>query len=63
LPVKIVPLTPDDPLPDLEGRLAALHALGPMEWEPGEKEKIGNSLEALNRLSKATLEALAENQP
>jgi hypothetical protein len=30
--VKIVPLTPDDPQPDLEERLAALQALGPVEF-------------------------------
>jgi hypothetical protein len=36
--VKIVPMTPDDPQPDLEERLAALQALGPMEFEPGERE-------------------------
>ena len=35
--VKVVPGTPDDPLPDLEERLAALAALGPMEFEPGER--------------------------
>jgi hypothetical protein len=34
--VKLVPLTPDDPLPDLEERLAALAALGPVELTPGE---------------------------
>ena len=30
--VKILPMNPDDPLPDLEGWLAALQALGPMEF-------------------------------
>ena len=34
--VKIVPLTPDDSLPDLDRRLAQLHALGPMEFDPDE---------------------------
>jgi hypothetical protein len=33
-------LTPDDPLPDLEARLAALHRLGPAEFDPGEREQI-----------------------
>jgi hypothetical protein len=57
--VKIVPLTPDDLLPDLEACLAALHALGPMEFEPGERERIAGNLAELDRLSKATLQALA----
>jgi len=51
--VKIVPLTPDDPLPDLEERLAALHRLGPAEFEPGERERIQTELEELNRVSAA----------
>lgn len=33
-------LGPDDPIPDLEERLAELHALGPMEFEPGEKQAM-----------------------
>ena len=37
--VKILPMTPDDPQPDLEERLAALQALGPMEFEPSERER------------------------
>ena len=53
--VKIVPLTPEDPLPDLEQRLEALHALGPMEFEPGERERIGREIEDLNRASKQFL--------
>ena len=55
--VKITTMTPDDPLQDLEERLAALHALGPMEFEPGEKEAIANALAQLNHASKAALEA------
>ena len=43
--VGIVPLTPDDPMPNLDARLAALHALGPMEYEPGEREAIHLALE------------------
>jgi hypothetical protein len=38
--VKILPMTPDDPIPDLEEWLAALHAMGPMEYDPGEREQI-----------------------
>lgn len=50
--VKIVPLTPDDPLPDLEARLAALHVMGPMEFEPGEWDRIRESLREMDRVSR-----------
>ncbi len=50
--VKVAPSTPDDPLPDLEARLAALHALGPMEYEPGEREEIEQALKSMNELSR-----------
>jgi hypothetical protein len=56
--VKIVPLTPDDPLPDLDRLLAELHALGPMEYEPGEREAIERELEAHDRLSQQNLDDL-----
>jgi hypothetical protein len=61
--VKIVPLTPDDSLPDLEERLATLHSLGPLEFDPDERERIASSLEELDRLSKAALRAIADTQP
>jgi hypothetical protein len=62
--VKIVPLTPDDdPLPGLEQRLAALHAMGPMEFEPGERELIANALEELNRVSKSAMESIPGGEP
>ena len=61
--VKISPLTPDDSLPDLEGRLAALHALGPMEFEPGEREQLAEALAEMDRLSKTAMQALARSQP
>ena len=51
--VKIVPMTPDDPLPDLEERLAALDALAPMEFEPGERELASRLLAEQDRLSRA----------
>jgi hypothetical protein len=52
--VKTVPLTPDDPIPDLEERLAALDALGPMEFEPGEWElTVGSSIFADQRREQA----------
>jgi hypothetical protein len=61
--VKIVPMTPDDPLPDLEERLAALHAMGPIEFGPGERESITSALAELDRLSKAALLNVAGRQP
>jgi len=61
--VKIVPMTPDDPQPDLEKRLAALHALGPMEWEPGEQELIARSLAELDRLSRAATPEITGRRP
>lgn len=57
--VKILPLTPDDPLLDLEERLAALHALGPMELDPAERENIARKLRDLDRLSMEALQNLA----
>ena len=53
--------TPDDPLPDLEARLVALHALGPMEYETGERDAIAAALSELNSFSKAGLESVASN--
>ena len=61
--VKLVPLTPDDPLPHLEEWLAALHALGPMEFEPREREQIAGALQELDRVSKAAMQAVAGSQP
>jgi hypothetical protein len=56
--VKIVPLTPDDPLPDLDIRLAQLHAMGPMEFEPGEREAIALALEEMDRLGRDQMRKL-----
>lgn len=53
--VNIVPLTPDDPLPDLEERLATLHRLGPAEFELGERAQIQTELEELDRVSAAAM--------
>jgi hypothetical protein len=53
--VKITPLSPDDPMPDLEKRLSELHGLGPMEYEPGERDTIAAGLAHLDDLSKAAL--------
>lgn len=61
--VKISPMTPDDPLPDLEECLAALHALGPMELEPAERELVAGALAELDRISNAAMQTSAGGQP
>ena len=61
--VKIAPLTPEDPAPDLDQRLAKLHALGAMEYEPGERETISAALAELNNASQAAMSVLAGNKP
>jgi hypothetical protein len=61
--VKIVPLTPDDPMPDLEENLAALDALGPTEYEPGERELIEELLGEMDRLSRDEMDKIASVQP
>ena len=58
--VKIAPCTPDDPVPDLEARIAALHALGPMEYDPGEKEAIEEVLESMDELGREQMRRLAD---
>jgi hypothetical protein len=54
--VKIVPLTPDDSIPDLEERLAALEALGPVAYDPGEREAIEQILADQDRISRAAMQ-------
>jgi hypothetical protein len=61
--VKIVPMTPDDPIPDLEERLAALHALGPVEYDPGEREAIAQLLAEQDRISRAAMKEIEDSQP
>ena len=61
--VKIATMTPDDPLPDLEERLTALHALGPMEWHAGVVDAIASAMAELNTASKLAMDALAGSQP
>jgi hypothetical protein len=56
--VKLVPLTPEDPNPDLQQQLAALHALGPMEFEPGERQEITRALAELDQVSKEAMDHL-----
>jgi hypothetical protein len=58
--VKIMPLTPDDPLPDVEEWIAAMDAQGPTEYEPGEEEMIEKELAELDRISKEAMKKMAE---
>lgn len=60
--VKILPLTPDDPIPDLEERLAALQMLGPMEFDPEEHELIDRALAQLDRMSREAIHNIPSNQ-
>jgi hypothetical protein len=60
LEVTIAPATPDDPIADLEEKLAALHALGPMEWVPGERERIEQELKEHDRISREDAERLMD---
>jgi hypothetical protein len=53
--VKIEPCTPDDPLPDVAHRLQRLHAMGLMEYEPGEQARIEQALATMNDLSRAQM--------
>lgn len=61
--VKIEPCMPNHSLPDIEQRLAALHALGPMEYEPGEQAQIEQALAAMNDLSRDRMQRLADHLP
>jgi hypothetical protein len=60
--VKILPMTPDDPQPDLEERLGALEALGPMEFEPGERELATQWLAEQDRLSRAAMQEIMDSR-
>lgn len=53
LEVQLVPLTPDDPVPNLEEFLAAHEALGPMEYEPGEREQTAAAQAEQKRMGRA----------
>ncbi|MEX2174159.1 MAG: hypothetical protein WD872_07340 [Pirellulaceae bacterium] len=59
--VKIEPCVPADALPDLRRRLAVLHALGPMEYEPGEQAQIARALADMNELSRTQIQHLADD--
>jgi hypothetical protein len=58
--VKVEPCTPDDPLPGLSERIAALHALGPMEYAAGEREQILRALQEMDALSRQQMRRLAD---
>jgi len=54
--VTIAPATPDHPHPDVEAALAAFHALGPMEFEEGEREEMERLLLEMDRVSQVGFE-------
>jgi hypothetical protein len=47
---------------ELERRLAALHALGPMEFEPGEEEDIEKLVTEMDAISRRQMQQLGEQQ-
>jgi len=61
--VKITTMTPDDPILDLDERLALLHGMGAMEFEPGETETIATVMADLNEASKRSMESLTGHKP
>ncbi len=61
--VKIIPLTPDDPQPELEGRLCALEKLGPVEFDPDERALAAEMLQQLDSVSRDAMQRIAGPQP
>lgn len=61
--VNIAPATPDDEYPDIEASLAELRAMGPMEYEPGEKEEIEKALREMDELGRAQMARIAGLSP
>jgi hypothetical protein len=61
--VKIEPYLPVEAATDLRQRLAALHELGPIEYEQGEQAGIEHTLAALNELSRSQMQHLADRLP
>ena len=61
--VKIMPLTPDDSLPELDEWLKTLDAMGPMEYEPGERELIERELSALDERSRESVARMMGLKP
>ncbi len=60
---QLVALTPDDPMLDLEEALAALKALGPTEYEPGEREMIAEAMAERKRLSLVPVPESTDREP
>jgi hypothetical protein len=58
--VELIPLGPEAPIDDLEERLAALHNLGAMEFEPGERRRITRALNEMDQLSKKAMHRLVD---
>ncbi|MBM4073573.1 MAG: hypothetical protein FJ271_32330 [Planctomycetes bacterium] len=61
--VKLVPMTPDEPLANLDELIAALHAMGQMELDPNEREEIASALAEVDTFSKEALNRLPARRP
>jgi hypothetical protein len=61
--VKVVPLTPDDLLLDLEVQLAILEKLGPVEFEPEERTLVAEMFEQLDRAGRDAMQRIARRKP
>jgi len=48
---------------ELQRRIAAFEALGPVEYEPGEEEEINNFLRQMDDIGVRQMEQLGEQQP
>jgi hypothetical protein len=60
--VKVIPLTPDDPMPDWQDALARLEALGPVELDPDERAEMEKVLAELDRLGREEMLKIAKGR-
>jgi hypothetical protein len=60
---KLVPMTPDEPLADLDELIAALHAMGQMDLDPNEREEIASALAGMDKFGKEALNRLPTRRP
>ena len=56
-------LGPDEPVSDIEQRLADLHALGPMEFEPGEREEMERIWKEMDELGLQETKRMLDRHP
>jgi hypothetical protein len=53
----------DDPIPDIDTRLAELHELGPMEFEPGEREEMERIWKEMDEFGRLETKRMWNQQP